>query len=92
MRTYEHCPHCQLAYEREPGFFIGAMYVSYAFVVGVMLVSAFILYYFFDDPATWVYITTVPILVLSLLPIIFRCSRTVYLHAFGGGKYSEEYR
>ena len=92
MRTYEHCPHCQLAYEREPGFFIGAMYISYAFVVAVMLVSAFVLYYFFGDPDLWVYITIVPILVILLLPVIFRYSRTLYLHGFGGVRYNEEYR
>ena len=92
MRTHEHCPHCELAYEREPGFFIGAMYISYAFVVAVMLMTAFVLYYAFGDPDTWVYITTVPILVVILLPIIFRYSRTLYLHAFGGVSYNEEYR
>lgn len=30
LEMHSHCPHCQLLYEREPGYFIGAMYVSYA--------------------------------------------------------------
>ena len=30
------CSHCGLHFEVEPGFFIGAMYVSYAFSLGII--------------------------------------------------------
>ena len=29
IEMHERCPVCDLLYEREPGYFIGAMYVSY---------------------------------------------------------------
>jgi hypothetical protein len=29
LSTYERCPVCGLKYEREPGYFLGAMYFSY---------------------------------------------------------------
>ena len=35
--TNENCSHCGMRFEVEPGYFYGAMYVSYAFVVGEML-------------------------------------------------------
>jgi uncharacterized protein (DUF983 family) len=89
--TYKKCPHCGFRYEVEPGFFIGAMYVSYAFIVGILLMTGIILYNFFGDPETWVYIVTVPTVVLFLLPIIYRYSRTIYLHLFGGVGYQEEH-
>jgi len=89
--TYKTCPHCQLVYEREPGFFFGAMYVSYAMTMAVLLGTAFILYNFFGDPDLVVYITAVPAMVLILLPVIFRYSRTIFLHGFGGVSYDEKY-
>ncbi len=89
--TNKNCPHCQLIFEREPGFFFGAMYVSYALTMAVLLGTAFILYNLFGDPELWVYIVTVPSLVLLLLPVIFRLSRSLYLHGFGGVSYNQKY-
>ena len=89
--TRKSCPHCELIYEREPGFFFGAMYVSYAFTMAVLLGTAFILYNFFGDPELVVYITAVPAMVIILLPVIFRYSRTLFLHGFGGVSYDEKY-
>lgn len=89
--TNKTCPHCQLIFEREPGFFFGAMYVSYALTMGVLLATAFILYNVFGDPELWVYIVTVPLIVLLLLPVIFRYSRTLYLHGFGGISFENKY-
>ena len=39
----EHCPVCNLKFEREPGYFLGAMYVSYALAIPpfLLLVTAF---------------------------------------------------
>ena len=88
--TYKSCPHCGVQYEQEPGFFVGAMYVSYAFTMAILLGTAFILYNFFGDPDLIVYITTVPAVVLLLLPIVFRYSRTVFLYGFGGISYNPE--
>jgi hypothetical protein len=36
---HESCPVCDLKFEREPGYFLGAMYVSYA--IGVVIVALF---------------------------------------------------
>ena len=90
--THKACPHCDLVYEREPGFFFGAMYVSYALTMAIFLGSTFVLYFFFNDPSLTVYITTVIGGVILLTPIVFRYSRTLYLHGFGGVKYDEAYR
>ncbi|MGK7397828.1 MAG: DUF983 domain-containing protein [Candidatus Cyclobacteriaceae bacterium M3_2C_046] len=86
------CPHCGLRFEIEPGFFFGAMYISYAISVAVLLTSAFILYYFFGDPDLWIYVITVPTVVVILLPFIFRFSRVLFLHVFGGISYNEKYQ
>lgn len=33
----EKCSHCELQYEREPGFFYGAMYVGYGLSIAIMV-------------------------------------------------------
>ncbi|MFA0960541.1 DUF983 domain-containing protein [Roseivirga sp. BDSF3-8] len=90
-KMHKECPNCGLVFEREPGFFFGAMYVSYAFTMGILLTTAFVLYNFFDDPELIVYVLTVPAIVILLLPPIFRFSRVLYLHAFGGVSYDPKY-
>ena len=39
---YEDCSHCGLNYEREPGFWWGAMYIGYAFSSGALLITSLI--------------------------------------------------
>ncbi|MGB3182153.1 MAG: DUF983 domain-containing protein [Cyclobacteriaceae bacterium] len=90
-KMHKNCPNCGLQFEREPGFFFGAMYVSYAITMAILLGTAFVLYTFFNDPELIVYIVSVPIIVIVCLPFIFRFSRVLYLHAFGGVSYDPRY-
>ncbi|SFD09150.1 Protein of unknown function [Spirosoma endophyticum] len=84
---YEHCPHCGLRYEVEPGYFVGAMYVSYAISGGVALVIGFLLFYFGGDPEGWVYAAVVAPVMLIIAPINFRISRVIWLYYVAGIKY-----
>ena len=86
-RMHEECPVCGLKFELEPGFFYGAMYISYAFSVGILLVTTFLLYFLFDDPALTVYIVTITAISLISYPLNFRYSRILFLHLFGGVKF-----
>ena len=86
-RMNEFCPHCGVRLEPEPGFYQGAMYVGYGFTVAVMVVVGLLLYYFAGDPNEWVYIGTVIVVMILLVPWNYRFSRIVYLYAFGGIKY-----
>jgi len=83
----EKCKVCGYRFEREPGFFYGAMYVSYALSVGVFLASVFLLYVVFSDPSITVYISTIVSASLLLYPVTFRYSRVLFLHIFGGAEY-----
>jgi uncharacterized protein (DUF983 family) len=86
-----HCLHCGVRFEKEPGFFFGAMFVSYAINVAILIITFCLLYFVFNDPALWVYIVTVPTLVVLLLPLIFRFSRTLYLYGVGDIRYDNHY-
>ena len=83
----EECPNCKLRFELEPGFFYGAMYVSYAVSVAIFMATVFVLYWFMGDPSLTTYIVTVTIVSLLLYPLNLRYSRVLFLHVFGGIKY-----
>ena len=41
---HERCPSCGLMFEREPGYFLGAMYLSYGLALVVIVVVAAVLW------------------------------------------------
>ena len=85
------CSVCGLVFEPEPGFYYGAMYISYAPSVAVAILSGFVLYNFFGDPDMWVYFLTALGMMMVITPISFRLSRSLMLHLFGGVKYDQKY-
>ncbi len=84
---HKNCPHCNLRYDIEPGFFIGAMYISYVFSVAILLTTFFFVYNFLGDPELWVYLIAVATVIMIFLPFMFRASRVIYLYLFGGISY-----
>ncbi len=86
------CPVCGVAFEPEPGFFWGAMYFSYAFSVGFTMITAFLVYYFLNNPSVLVYMSfIVPVVVLAS-PWSLRYSRSLMLHFFGGLKFDPDWK
>jgi hypothetical protein len=81
------CLNCGVRLQPEPGFYQGAMYVSYAFTLICLGIVSFILYFFAGDPSEWVYIGVVISVMVLLIPTNYRYSRILYLYLFGGIKY-----
>jgi uncharacterized protein (DUF983 family) len=75
------CPVCGEVYEKEPGYFYGAMYVSYALMVGLFLVSWGINAFWIDASALN-YLLVTSFLMVILSPLTFRISRLVWLNFF----------
>lgn len=74
------CSACGVKYEQEPGFFWGAMYFSYALVVGLLIVLSIILFSVYDDPSLLLlseYIIGISIL---FIPLIMRLSRLLLIY------------
>ena len=81
--TNEFCPVCNLRFEREPGFFYVAMFVSYAMNVAEMItisVAAYILGLDLVYENLWIYAGIILVGVLALSPFNYRYSRVVLLH------------
>jgi len=83
----KYCPHCALKYEREPGFFWGAMYVSYAFTVALFAVISLILWHAAGNPPVWAYILAMAAGVAVTLPFQIRYSRTILLYFFASVRF-----
>lgn len=89
-QMHENCPRCDLRYEVEPGFFYGAMYISYAFTVGIMLIGGVIVFNFFNDPPAMGYVVPITIFSLVMVPFNFRTARVIFIHLFSGISYEQE--
>lgn len=80
-KMYTHCSSCTLNYEPEPGFYMGSMYVSYAFYVA-WIVTMFVLFVVLlnVDVLDWLW-GLIPSLFL-LTPFFFRVARRVWASLF----------
>jgi uncharacterized protein (DUF983 family) len=78
---YRSCSVCGLEYEIEPGFFWGAMYVSYALTVIMMLgIGGSVLFLSNGKADFWTYIIPIISVVLLSSPYTYRLSRVLMLH------------
>ena len=80
LKMNEKCSHCGFKYQIEPGFFFGAMYVSYGLNVAVGI-AAFIVAYYISESLKTAFISII-VTLLVLFPIIMRLSRSMYINMF----------
>ena len=86
-KMHDRCNNCDQTFEPEPGFYFGAMFISYALTAAMSIIIWVILYFLLNPPfATYVVVILVTNVVL--LPFIFRYSRTLFLFGFGGIRFS----
>lgn len=78
----EKCDSCKYSFDREPGYFIGAMYVSYGLAIFQGIITFLICYFLFPSLETiWI-----PIAILAVLIVFakknFKLARIIYIHLF----------
>ena len=74
------CPVCGLVFEREPGYFTGAMYFSYALGLPIVALGTLLAWLLLPG---WPLIRLVALawlFFLPLVPAVFRASRVLFLH------------
>ncbi|HXB10500.1 MAG TPA: DUF983 domain-containing protein [Bacteroidia bacterium] len=76
-----HCPECGLRYERETGYFYGAMFVSYALQVGLFILL-YTLNTFWWKLEAPIIISIISILAFAVFPFTFRHSRIFWVAMF----------
>lgn len=80
-KMHDSCSECHLHYEKEPGFFYGALYVSYALMAGIFIIwfVADLLWLHMD---AFVLALSVVGSMLILFPIVYRWARIIWLNFF----------
>lgn len=74
------CPVCALAFAREPGYFTGAMYLSYALGIPIIAVFTLIAWLIWRDWPIWRLVLVAWVAFLPLVPWVFRASRVLWIH------------
>jgi uncharacterized protein (DUF983 family) len=77
------CSNCNLKYEKEPSFFYGAMYISYSLNIAFFVIFVVAYYVLFEDYISGgIYISGYVLLTIIFLPLIYRLSRSIWIHIF----------
>jgi uncharacterized protein (DUF983 family) len=90
FKMHPKCSHCGTHYKIEPSFFYGAMYISYALGVAISVAISVISYLFLSLTLTETFIIII-IALVTLMPIIMRISRNIWVNIFihyGENKYT----
>lgn len=78
----DRCADCNYYFDREPGYFLGAMYISYGLAVLQGIITFLILYFFFPNtPTIWVVLMILAVIFLFSLKN-YKLSRIIYIHIF----------
>jgi uncharacterized protein (DUF983 family) len=79
LTIYERCPACGLKYEREPGYFLGALYFSYALSIPPGLLLLLLIWritgWQFDMVVGCTFLAYLP-----LVPVVSRWSRVLWMY------------
>ena len=79
LSMYERCPECGLRYEREPGYFLGAMYFSYLLSIPPVLALVLMIWrltgWSFDVVMGGAFLVWLP-----LVPAVTRWARVAWIY------------
>lgn len=79
---HQNCPCCGQSFEPEPGYYYGAMYVSFGINVAIFFLSLVILHQLVEEVTMGMMIGVVAVVVVGFLPVIFRLSRVIWINIF----------
>jgi uncharacterized protein (DUF983 family) len=78
FRMHERCTHCGLKYEREPGYFLGSIYINYGVAALLLTVGWITLRFGYGIESRWLVFGFAAVLVVFQL-FFFRFARALWL-------------
>lgn len=81
----DRCPNCGQDFIIEPGFYLGALWVSYPIVIALELIFIAICLFVFKQTLTVSFIVA-SFMLLLLSPVLIRVSRSLFIHINVGFK------
>lgn len=82
MKMNKKCACCDQSFIPEPGYYFGAMFVSYAINAAFFIAVWLGLHLLMDTISIRVMIVTLLVVVVGLLPVTFRLSRVLWIYIF----------
>jgi uncharacterized protein (DUF983 family) len=80
LNIHDHCPRCGFRFERDPGYWVGAMMVNTAVAIGGFVVVFVGLVAATWPETPWTLLTLSSIVVMALVPVVFYpFSKTVWM-------------
>lgn len=79
---YDNCPICEQKYSKEPGFYFGAMYVSYGFEVAIFVANYVAVTIFVDEASISTYLIAIAVTVIGSAPLVYALSKIVWANMF----------
>lgn len=76
---HDRCPSCGLRFNREPGYFLGAMYISYGLGLGVIFVFGLGLWVTTRLRLNWIAFWAI-LLFLPFAPMVTFLSRVLWIY------------
>ena len=88
---FDTCSVCGLTFEVEPGFFWGAMYVSYGITTAMMIIVGAMVFVLSNHNAGfWGYIIPIFLVMFSSIPCTYRFSRVLMLYYFAPVRFNKD--
>lgn len=81
-KVKEQCSECGLKFAKEPGFFFGAMYVSYAFGVAIFVATVIVYYLIFNRIDVWNMLIIMGVLSVLTAPLNYTVSKIIWANIF----------
>ncbi|MBB6326124.1 hypothetical protein FHS59_001752 [Algoriphagus iocasae] len=88
----QRCEYCQQSFEPEPGYYFGAMFISYALNTALFIAVWLGLEIFYPEYSLSLLLTLIVISAILLLPFFFRISRSAWIAIFIPYQASKETR
>ncbi len=80
IKMNESCPFCGLQFEREEGYFLGAMYISYALAIVVLGLGTLVGHSLLPTWNLELVMLLVVAVYIPVVPLVFRYSRVIWIH------------
>ena len=82
FKMHPHCPHCAQSFEPEPGFYFGAMFISYAINTALFIAAWVALTILYPEYSLTMLLGLLTAVVILGLPLTYRLSRSIWLAIF----------
>jgi uncharacterized protein (DUF983 family) len=79
MTMHQRCPVCNLRFEREPGYFMGSLYIGYALAVAILMLWLWIGSLLMPEvDLGWIVLICIALFV-PLAPLVTRYARVIWM-------------